>query len=397
MLAIVFPDCRGALTDKLTNLTEVTWYNGINSQAKLQKALASEWIFSSNNIFEQIFKSKQSQLYDVILKLGDADVFQAGVFLGVHESEYAFETKDPNLNLDSVKYDVYKKNKMPVMGDPSDKTSDLSLEEFLRSIAYLNIKNATNPKTIKLVFKSNEALSASVGLIQSYKVSINWVFYRQFRRLILVFHSVVKAFMLVWISAEILEGPGCYGISPDVDKDQYFDSVKQLKDASKHVWLSIGWNTNWTPGTTEYYSQDEALMMMMAVTKNLNNTLGMIDFPIIFPVRAAFAERSQESLTRLFWHIIKHKTLVALEIWSPETDVVDVKQLQEFIHGFGIPKLNITGFNPIFLNVPQKLRDQMDLSKSSAVSALRQFGILNFASILFAIIMKNFIQWYKMM
>lgn len=133
-------------------------------------------------------------------------------------------------------------------------------------------------------------------------------------------------------------------------------------------------------------------MMMMAVTKNLNTTNGDIEYPIIFPVRAAFAQRSQTSLNRLFMHIIKHKTLVALEIWSPESDVVDVKELQEFIHSFGIPHLNITGFNTIFLNIPQELRDQMDLSKSSAVSILCRFGILNFATVFFAIIMRNAMQ-----
>lgn len=42
IFAFVLPGCMSALTDKLTNLTQITWYNGVNSQAKLQKAFASE-------------------------------------------------------------------------------------------------------------------------------------------------------------------------------------------------------------------------------------------------------------------------------------------------------------------------------------------------------------------
>lgn len=96
------------------------------------------------------------------------------MFLGIHiQSEIVFETNDSNLNLDSVKYDVYKKGQVPVIGESSDKKSDLSLEELFQKVAHFNIKNSKTPKSVKLVFKSTETLTESVWIIQLYKVSIN--------------------------------------------------------------------------------------------------------------------------------------------------------------------------------------------------------------------------------
>lgn len=59
-----------------------------------------------------------------------------------------------------------KGNKIPVMGHPPTTSSDLSLEQFLKDIKAHNAKNATFAKSVKLDFKSIEAVIASVDMME---------------------------------------------------------------------------------------------------------------------------------------------------------------------------------------------------------------------------------------
>lgn len=55
---------------------------------------------------------------------------------------------------------------IPIMAHPPEVTSDLSLEEFLNTVADYNTKNANTTKGIKLDFKSIEAVEKSIGLLK---------------------------------------------------------------------------------------------------------------------------------------------------------------------------------------------------------------------------------------
>lgn len=176
----------------------------------------------------------------------------------------------------------------------------------------------------------------------------------------------------VFINADILEGPGGSGDATPVDAKQFFESVNQLQGAI----LSVGWTTLWTPNTTEYYSQDEALNMMQTTDKSIEHVYGHI---ITFSVRAAFAGHflSKQSMARLAHYY--RKNMPTFTIWSSENgaDVVDVKELEEFIRFFGVAR--------VFTNFPQKLRDQLDLSKSGA-NSLYQFDNLNLVTFISTLI-----------
>lgn len=78
---------------------------------------------------------------------GDVDFLEADVFIGIHESSSVDKT-------------------IPVMGEPSDMKSDLSLEEFMAAVQEYNTKNLDNAKAIKLDFKSTEAVIESVEILK---------------------------------------------------------------------------------------------------------------------------------------------------------------------------------------------------------------------------------------
>lgn len=136
----------------------------------------------------------------------------------------------------------------------------------------------------------------------------------------------------------------------------------------------------WTPNSTEYYSQDNALMMMQTLKKKIFTIVG-IQYQITFPIRAVFTGvMSEQSLERLFLHIKKiSRTNVTMTIWSDENDEVDAQQLVKFIKLIGVDK--------VFVNVPEKVWSQMDFNSSA--NSLCQLSIINFVALSFVQFFRN--------
>uniref|UniRef100_A0A0A9XAN4 Menorin-like domain-containing protein n=1 Tax=Lygus hesperus TaxID=30085 RepID=A0A0A9XAN4_LYGHE len=76
-----------------------------------------------------------------------------------------------------------KTKRIPIMAHPPATTSDLSLEQFLKTVLEA-------PKGIKLDFKSSEAFEASMDILTNF------------------FNDMIDETFPVWLNADILPGPG---------------------------------------------------------------------------------------------------------------------------------------------------------------------------------------------
>lgn len=70
------------------------------------------------------------------------------------------ENKDPKVG--SKSGGAAAKDPIPIMAHPPAVTSDLSLDEFLNTVADFNSKNGNSPKGVKLDFKTIEAVEKSI-------------------------------------------------------------------------------------------------------------------------------------------------------------------------------------------------------------------------------------------
>lgn len=99
----------------MADLTKVRWAHAVNSETKLQEALAD----------------------------GEVDMIEADIILGKIDNSGQF---------------------LPVMGHPPLKSSDITLNDFLLNILDFN-SNSITPKGVKLDFKSIEVFEASVEIL----------------------------------------------------------------------------------------------------------------------------------------------------------------------------------------------------------------------------------------
>ncbi|KAL6268645.1 hypothetical protein P5V15_001779 [Pogonomyrmex californicus] len=111
-----FPDIKG-------NLTKIIWAHAVNSQAELEKALASE----------------------------DVMMLEADVVIGRLNNTSGSNYTD-----------------IPIMAHPPAVESDLSLEEFL------NITSINGTKGIKLDFKTSEAFNSSIPILKKLRPSLKY-------------------------------------------------------------------------------------------------------------------------------------------------------------------------------------------------------------------------------
>ncbi|GAA6234178.1 protein FAM151B isoform X1 [Lates japonicus] len=166
--------------------------------------------------------------------------------------------------------------KEPVMAHPPETDSDITLKEWLEGVKGYN-------KGIKLDFKSLEALSPSVLLLE--EVLADWS-------------------RPVWVNADILSGPG--GQARPVEPQEFLSTVRTLPT---HTVLSLGWTTGWTAGTDNPgYSWD-----MVCVMEEICRTL---QHPVTFPVRAAFMAQSFPQLT---W-LLQQSDRYTLTVWTGQND-----------------------------------------------------------------------------
>lgn len=267
-----FPEING-------DLSRVTWVHAVNSMSKLQSALDGE------------------------VMMLEADV-SLGNLVGTNDES----------------------NPIPIMAHPPNRTSDLSLEQFIDKI----IKSGRR-KGIKLDFKSKEAFNASENILEQILVK-----------------EEVK--FPVWLNADILPGPVNSEIVP-VDADYFLKtSVTKFPTAM----LSVGWTTKFGGDiTVGNYSTSDIDEMTEALSRN------HVIRPVTFPVRAGIAAQSVETLTSLVQSSTPGTTLT---LWSPETDPVDYVALKKLIEGLG--------HNKVYIDIPKAMYNQLQLNSLGARSHL---------------------------
>lgn len=191
---------------------------------------------------------------------------------------------------------------------------------------------------------------------------IQFAFYSIFTQFF--FFNPIKIRYPVWINADIIPGPVDSEVIP-VNPDEFLSKCKQLSNAT----LSIGWTTEWnSKSEIGEYTEKQIDEMIDAIERNqLNGT----KHAITFPVRAGIAAQSQKALEKLINHT-RDTNNATLTIWSSETDAVNATNLQNLILSFGVDR--------VYLDVPQKLASELNLSSTAA--SLIHFGIANLVILL---------------
>uniref|UniRef100_A0A3B3TZG7 Family with sequence similarity 151 member B n=1 Tax=Poecilia latipinna TaxID=48699 RepID=A0A3B3TZG7_9TELE len=115
----------------------------------------------------------------------------------------------------------------PIMAHPPDTDSDITLKEWLEKVKM-------NSKGIKLDFKSLEAVSPSLALLEDL---------------------LAEPDRPLWINADVLSGPN--GWTAPVDFQAFLSLVSGLPAQTV---LSLGWTTGWTVGTNNPGEVSRTLM-----------------------------------------------------------------------------------------------------------------------------------------
>ncbi|XP_059055529.1 protein FAM151A [Achroia grisella] len=257
--------------EAMKNLTTVSWAHAVNNKTYLEAALASE-----------------------------VSMLEADIVLG------HINGKDGP--------------PIPIMAHPPAATSDLSLSEFLSSVAQYNNVNSKQ-KGVKLDFKSIEAFEKSQDLILPY--------------------SKPEIHFPLWLNADILPGPVDATTKP-------VDPAKFLSLGAKHPRsvLSVGWTTNYGGNITEgEYNRDQIGAMLRQLHENhINQT-------VTFPVRAGLASNSQPVVLDLLRETAYLNS--SITVWSSEGDVVEVDRLKALLLTVGLERT--------YLDVPQDLASKLHL------------------------------------
>ncbi|XP_077601278.1 protein FAM151B-like isoform X2 [Stigmatopora nigra] len=185
--------------------------------------------------------------------------------------------------------------KEPIMCHPPDNTSDITLKEWLEAVKL-------HDKGIKLDFKSMEAVSLSLSLLQK---------------------GLAQMRSPVWINADILPGPGNQGTPLD---PQAFLSV--VRNLPNNVVLSLGWTTQWTAGTDNPGYSWEMVHKMEDLCRGLEHL-------ITFPVRAALLAQSVSELT---W-LLQQSDRYSLTVWTNNNDKFQVEDLLPYRTCFDITRI----------------------------------------------------------
>ncbi|XP_028159771.1 protein FAM151B isoform X1 [Ostrinia furnacalis] len=257
--------------EAMKNLTTVTWAHAVNNKTYLEAALAS-----------------------------DVAMLEADIVMGHINGK-----EGPPI---------------PVMAHPPATSSDLSLSDFLSTVAQYNNVNAKQ-KGVKLDFKSIDAFEKAQALIAPY--------------------SKPGVTFPLWLNADILPGP-VEATTPPVDPSKF------LKLASGHprAVLSVGWTTkiggNITEG--EYSREQIGTMLRILHEHHINQT-------VTFPVRAGIASNSQPVVLDLLRETSYLNS--SMTVWSSEGDAVEVDRLRALILTVGLERT--------YLDVPHELAARLHL------------------------------------
>lgn len=261
------------------DLTKIVWAHAVNSKEKLTKAL------NESNV----------------------NMLEADVVMG--------HTKDNN-------------TQQPIMAHPPNDTSDLSLQEFLKTV--IEQKNIT--KGVKLDFKTIEALNASKEILNAT-------------------HNDLK--FPLFINADILPGPVNATTTP-VNAKEFFMQTKSLTNCT----LSVGWTTRY--GTKDNVTEGGYTTKQIEDMVNVLKEQQVVQ-PITYPVRAGPAANSVDVIKKLMESSAGlNSTSVTLTVWSSEGDKVDAAKLSALIKDIGLSK--------VYVDVPDDLKQKLTLSTNEAPS-----------------------------
>lgn len=272
---IFFPSING-------NLTKIVWAHAVNSQADLERVLASD----------------------------DIMMLEADVVVG-----------KLNVTTNATNPDI------PIMAHPPATVSDLSLEDFLRSVVE---KNTT--KGIKLDFKSIEAFEMSKPILNKT-------------------HN--ELIFPVFLNADILPGPVNATTTPVSPKSFIAGAMEILPNSV----LSVGWTTRYGEKeniTEGRYTEEQVQRMIDSVTEQ------HVKQPVTYPVRAGLAANDISAIKKLMENSTALKD-ATLTIWSSEGDHVNTEELSKLVRDIGTDK--------IYLDVPDDLKKMIDFSGAASLSA----------------------------
>ncbi|XP_037115444.1 protein FAM151B isoform X1 [Syngnathus acus] len=203
--------------------------------------------------------------------------------------------------------------KEPVMGHPPDTDSDITLKEWLECVTL-------HDKGIKLDFKSLEAVSLSVALLQQ---------------------ALVQMTSPVWVNADILPGPGIP--NKPLEPQAFLAAVKSLPT---NIVLSLGWITKWTTGTDNPGYSWEMVHEMQDICRGLEHL-------VTFPVRAALLA---QSVSQLAW-LLQQSDRYSLTVWTGQNDKFKVEDLLPYRTCFDVSR--------ICYDLPEALRVELtDFTRS---------------------------------
>ncbi|XP_041793389.1 protein FAM151B isoform X2 [Chelmon rostratus] len=200
--------------------------------------------------------------------------------------------------------------KEPIMAHPPDTDSDITLKEWLEGVMAHN-------KGIKLDFKSLEAVSPSVALLEEVLAETS--------------HPV-------WVNADILSGPG--GQARPLEPQAFLSAVGALP---AHTVLSLGWTTGWTAGTENPGYSWDMVHMMEEICRTLKH-------PVTFPVRAALLAQSFSQLT---W-LLQQSDRYTLTVWTGQNDKYTVEDLLPYRKEFDTSR--------IYYDLPDPLRTELSMT-----------------------------------
>ncbi|XP_013771445.1 protein FAM151B isoform X2 [Pundamilia nyererei] len=194
--------------------------------------------------------------------------------------------------------------KEPIMAHPPDTDSDITLREWLEGVKEYG-------KGIKLDFKSMEAVSTSLVLLQEV---------------------LTEPYRPVWINADIFSGPG--GQIGPLEHHTFLSGMTHLPS---HTVLSLGWTTGWTAGTDNPGYSWDMVHMMEKICRDLKH-------PVTFPVRAALLAKSFSQLT---W-LLKQSDRYTLTVWTGHSDEFSLQDLLPYREEFATSR--------IYFDLPDSLR-----------------------------------------
>lgn len=165
----------------------------------------------------------------------------------------------------------------------------------------------------------------------------------------------------------MLQGPDAGAEPPQLDAKEFVDEVKKMEK----VVLSVGWTTSRENSNAVYTA---AHTNAMADVIKDNRYRGAVNFPI----RAAFAVKSQSVLKQLY-DLIKLTNPVTYTVWSKNEDKVNATELQSFILSYGVEN--------VYIDLPNDLRNKLNLANGA--SSLTQFGLLNLIMLIIGHFIRN--------